>query len=972
MHGIANDNTARRGFLWLIRKATQLDLFGRPSGEGKRPKGRQNHGMAGQIHLPTNRPPGGGWQPIPASKHGGFRRRRGSKWEYWYPDGQHGTHETPREPTHGHAHPTTANGDGASVDYARAGGKQLRELAEGGDKAAEAEMVRRREKRAADGKAPVGEAGRPVVVPVAEAVDGPEPEPAEKPKAKPRRAAEPDAGHTPTHAREYVDSLGIEYALYTMADGRWAVRAYDRDAGETYAIHVYPTKDRAVAEFEKTVAAARKSDGEDVAPPAAPVADEAVPDAPAAPTQSQSRDEVLANRGEDGLSVTSQTEKDARDWGEKIGGARKDRYDDISSRKLEELESEGGDVAFRAVTKDRVLGKHDPDYDRDLGLSPGASLIKRSLWRQVAPRPENTAGHRENYVAAAEWLRKMMDTKKTAGDAAEFLRDWQDTVRYQRTKGGAIPVDDFIKMVGAVPDTPENRRSLVTSGSAAQVFAADGSSFIYAREKSKAIGITWAEQSTHKRELTPAESAERVRLLRVWNDMPGAGWGSPENEAKSAAYSAQLKITESMQHGALVQTYEHGPDVDRLTRYSKALGHKFDTQLLNKTKGARSASIWQDVHAATRHDEDGGGWDPLAPKTGTGGGDAKAPKSSHSFKAGVEEAERVGPKVAGDVSEAALTRDFGMRAGEFGRSVNDATGDAHVQKSYEALADLAEVLGLERKQLSHGGQLAIAFGARGRGGAKAHYESDKKVINITKNAAGSLAHEWGHFLDHIASAEGLVSAGGNKLRATFSSHDEHADSLPPEVRQAFAGVMSAIKYGEGAAAGERIQRANKGYEDVRTRPGSGYGGRRSPEHAGELAAAVREIRDAHAAAAGLKQSEFMEHAAHLGGYWERPHEMFARAFEAFVEDEIAAKGRKSEYLVSGTAERLRIIRAKKVGNAKVAKEVEIYPHGADRTAINKSMRKLFDAMKTSGYLRKALAAVGRHGFAALIRKAAGQ
>ena len=32
------------------------------------------------------RPSGGGWEPVPRGAHGGFRRRRGKDFEYWYPD----------------------------------------------------------------------------------------------------------------------------------------------------------------------------------------------------------------------------------------------------------------------------------------------------------------------------------------------------------------------------------------------------------------------------------------------------------------------------------------------------------------------------------------------------------------------------------------------------------------------------------------------------------------------------------------------------------------------------------------------------------------------------------------------------------------------------------------------------------------------------------------------------------------------
>lgn len=36
----------------------------------------------------AKKPPGAGWQPIVGGKKGGFRRLRGGKWQYWYPDAQ--------------------------------------------------------------------------------------------------------------------------------------------------------------------------------------------------------------------------------------------------------------------------------------------------------------------------------------------------------------------------------------------------------------------------------------------------------------------------------------------------------------------------------------------------------------------------------------------------------------------------------------------------------------------------------------------------------------------------------------------------------------------------------------------------------------------------------------------------------------------------------------------------------------------
>ena len=91
---------------------------------------------------------------------------------------------------------------------------------------------------------------------------------------------------------------------------------------------------------------------------------------------------------------------------------------------------------------------------------------------------------------------------------------------------------------------------------------------------------------------------------------------------------------------------------------------------------------------------------------------------------------------------------FGFRGGEFGNWMNQNDRQASLNMGFEALKDLAFVLQISDKDIAYQGVLAIAFGARGSGNAVAHYDSLRKVINLTKmRGAGSLAHEWWHGLD---------------------------------------------------------------------------------------------------------------------------------------------------------------------------------------------------------------------------------
>ena len=105
---------------------------------------------------------------------------------------------------------------------------------------------------------------------------------------------------------------------------------------------------------------------------------------------------------------------------------------------------------------------------------------------------------------------------------------------------------------------------------------------------------------------------------------------------------------------------------------------------------------------------------------------------------------------------------FGFRGGEFGNWMNQNDRQASLNMGFEALKDLAAALQISDQDIAFGGTLAIAFGARGSGNAAAHYEPLRKVINLTKmHGAGSLAHEWWHgFDDYLGAkmgAKGMLS-----------------------------------------------------------------------------------------------------------------------------------------------------------------------------------------------------------------------
>lgn len=155
-----------------------------------------------------------------------------------------------------------------------------------------------------------------------------------------------------------------------------------------------------------------------------------------------------------------------------------------------------------------------------------------------------------------------------------------------------------------------------------------------------------------------------------------------------------------------------------------------------------------------------------------------------------------------DVTPELFVNAFGFRGVEFGNWVEQGRRQRDLNDAFDALMDLAAVLGISPKAISLNGELGLAFGARGSGGVKpaaAHYEPGKVVINLTKmNGNGSLGHEWWHALDNYFSR--LRGKAGDSMTeamdvdlAARGSDFIHKGEVRKEIVVAFGAVMRAIK-----------------------------------------------------------------------------------------------------------------------------------------------------------------------------------
>lgn len=252
-----------------------------------------------------------------------------------------------------------------------------------------------------------------------------------------------------------------------------------------------------------------------------------------------------------------------------------------------------------------------------------------------------------------------------------------------------------------------------------------------------------------------------------------------------------------------------------------------------------------------------------------------------------ENRKRVGPpRYAGSITPAIFADTFGFRGVEFGNWVEQGKRQKDLNEAYDALMDLADVLGVPPKALALNGELGMAFGARGKGAATtikaaAHYEPSYVAINLTKESgSGSLAHEWWHAVDNY-----FARLSGNPNSFVTEGGNIRGGDLRQEVRDAFTSLIQAIR------KTKMFQRA------------STLDSRRSK------------------------------------AYWSSEIEASARSFETFIIAELEAKGFSNDYLAN-------VVDPDVWGAIESAEQTYPYPTTAEQEIINPAFRSFFDTLQT--------------------------
>lgn len=616
--------------------------------------------------------------------------------------------------------------------------------------------------------------------------------------------------------------------------------------------------------------------------------------------------------------VTSAPPEAIRDAGLKIGGARKDRWRERGMN-MADLDSITEAEAAELVNKAAVWR---PDWTAmvEAGSHPTLVAMVKLMVDGIAAKPrDNTPAGRRRYVRAMQAVRSAFGDLAQHGEGLHAIEATAPTVLRRAT---AKLHDDLGVNSGDADAKREARATLfsIYKGRSDPFFLSGGI-------KRRAAALVAAG--------FPAKAEPWQRRYEV---QPIGGPGTSEaGIQRYLALAGELDApvtTEQLRAGAFTVQAKGQRDVLALAA--------------SREDAEAAAGALYAAAVAKRKDK----------------ADPTRPHLDVLTRAGLP------PRIDRDVTPDELLRTFGFRGTEFGNWTAQDERQRMLNLAFDGLADLAELVGIPQRAISLNGTLGLAFGARGGGRFAAHYEPGKLVINLTKlQGGGSLAHEWAHALDHYlgeldradAYQTSARGASGWTSRRPYNGRPQRRmvredgrwvvreerplSNLRTELADAVDQVMAAL-YETARPQAELVRAAEHRLDQLmarRAEASAASDGKRLAEAAAAIEGAQRSLEEARAGLNAVTMaSDFAGEARKLSGksadgYWLRPTEMFARAFEAYVFDRLVAMGARSDYLVHGVEED-RFAGPAYKGNP--------YPTGAERVTINAAFDRLVKALRT--------------------------
>ena len=529
-----------------------------------------------------------------------------------------------------------------------------------------------------------------------------------------------------------------------------------------------------------------------------------------------------------------------------IAGSQKEKIQDFWKAKkesgegttIEEIDwnslEENPRYAEQQITKANILGDVDYNAFREKGMDSRAAYLASRVFAAI---PKEPAGHdvtaRKNYVIAVNTVKDRLSKCKTIQEVKEFVDDVYG--EYSQT------FDSQILRVPEVNKAKAERDELIRECEKVRNDVME-----WARNelvpKYKALGKKERKAFWRYREELKNEIISKIKEFDpdfnnqdIYIEIDTANMWWPINISREGIFQDRLNEVKSKLRAAKNKakdvflkdnvTHDTWKELGNFAdlRFSKSFQNHYnnlkayDEKYRTNTNGETNETTAYKYRDKAYDKYENWEWlNKETNKVARKESEIIKGKTKRTFEMIVPSTiERKGGRDISVKSTAELKKAFNLRDVQTGTYVQSDPVSAkwHVDNIAAGFADLADVLGIKDDQVSLNGRLALAIGARGHGGALAHYEPVERVINITKfRGGGSLGHEWFHSFDNMI-AEAIT--GGNvsvymsdprkqsksvKLMDAFKPeayHDEiPVDELSQNVRSKFINLVNAMMTGD--------------------------------------------------------------------------------------------------------------------------------------------------------------------------------
>lgn len=631
-------------------------------------------------------------------------------------------------------------------------------------------------------------------------------------------------------------------------------------------------------------------------------------------------------------------------------------YDIISYADLQEIEKDNV-AAYKLIEKVKIWPVYNVNELKEQGNSSGAAYLKVKCREFLSSRPLDSKEARDVYVKNVTKLRGRLELLKTVGQVKDYLEEFADLDKFDFGDISHFGKSWYIssQYKGNLAKYSQKEVEKYFEDIFSKKF------YNFCRFKSDPARKVLAEAFLY--EAFSKETRDAMIDERYNRSHASLERYTTLLEKVKAAEDDKDTIRKLITDSA-ISFFEYNYQKEFVINYLE----RYITRFSGETKESISAGLPKAY--AVR--EDDWSWSDIVEKKAAPKEEVEEkPRQPQNIfeKYGLEEpkvlkrvpldyVKRTGGLEVGDVSTKAVLDNYGFKNVIYGNYVNDSESKEHTKHFLGAMIDLVEVLNIDIKDINSLGGLDINIVATGCGAfspAFACYFPSLKAINITKKRGdGSIAHEWGHYLDNVLAEETTKRA--TKIEWATSDLEDHK-LKSSRVQALFTEYKNYLMTG-----GERKKIKVLFYPQKQYRYGI---------YEDTLAAAITKVQTRYPRYADYKNFDLKDVVRYYGymayklnnnqpievemnttatkywiessryaptSYYLDPQELFARMFEAVVEYKLVKKNRVSNYLVDIKA-------GMGIFGAIIPRSEWPYPSGTELEWLSDWIDRLFSAIR---------------------------